>query len=108
MAIINCPVCDKRISSAAKTCEFCKTEFGDNIDDEAQIRLANNLRFKKRQKYQNFSFLFVFLFSVGALIMYFGMTDQNSSLNNLGTILLSLGFIGYISVRILLFIHNRK
>ena len=108
MAIINCPVCDKRISSAAKACQFCKTDFSEEVDDETHIRTANNLRFKKRQRYQNLSFLFVLLFSIGALLMYFGMADQDSLLNNIGTILLSLGFIGYVSVRLLLFMHKRK
>jgi len=75
MAIINCPGCNKRISSAATSCQYCKIKFNDDIDEEQQIRKASNVRFMKLQRLQNFSFLFVMLFATGAMVMYFGITD---------------------------------
>jgi len=108
MAIINCPACSKRISSATSSCEYCKTVFGNDIDEEKQIRLANNLRFMKIQRLQNFSFLFVMVFAAGAMIMYFGITDNDDTLNTAGRIMLALGFIGYVVARVMLVLSRRK
>jgi len=108
MAIINCPGCNKRISSAATSCQYCKIKFNDDIDEEQQIRKASNVRFMKLQRLQNFSFLFVMLFATGAMVMYFGITDANDNLNFAGRLLLGLGFIGYVVSRVLLVMSRKK
>ena len=108
MAIINCPICNKRISSVATTCEFCKTDFADGFDDEKLLRTAKNERFIQIQRLQNFSFLFVMLFAAGALVMYLGMTDQDETLNLSGRIMLAVGFIGYVIARVKLLLVKKK
>ncbi|MCP3673725.1 MAG: zinc ribbon domain-containing protein [Gammaproteobacteria bacterium] len=108
MAIINCPVCNKRISSVATQCEFCKTDFADGIDDEKLLRKAKNKRFIQIQRLQNFSFLFVMLFATGALVMYLGITDQDETLNLSGRVMLAAGFIGYVIARVKLLMAKKK
>jgi len=82
--------------------------FSDDLDEERQIRVASNKRFMKIQRLQNSSFLFVMLFAAGAMVMYFGITDQNEMLNSSGRIMLSIGFIGYVVARVMLVINRRK
>ena len=108
MAIVNCPACSKRISSVAKKCQYCDTVFDQAIDNEQLLRAARNKRIIKLQRLQNFSFLLVMLFAAGALVMYFGLTDQNQSLNYSGRAMLAVGFVGYVVARIMLFMTRRK
>ena len=108
MAIISCPACSKRISSAAKQCQFCKATFDDSIDDEKIAREYQNKRFAKKQSLQNYSFLTVLLFTAGVILMYVGSENGNEILNQAGTIALSIGFVGYIVTRFMLFIGKRK
>ncbi len=102
MAIIKCPACNKRISSVAETCQYCNTVFSDDKDDEAILRSANNARHLKKQRLQNFSFLFIVLFTAGALLMYLGLSDGDESMNTGGRVMIALGFVGYVSLRIAL------
>jgi len=108
MAIINCPVCNKRISSVAESCEYCKTEFSDDTNDEQVLRTARNARFLKIQRLQNFSFLFIVLFTAGALLMYLGISEQNDTFNTGGRVMVALGFIGYVVTRVSLMLSKRK
>ena len=108
MAIINCPACNKRISSVATQCEFCETKFTDGVDDDKLLRMVRNKRIIKVQRLQNYSFLFVMTFAAGALVMYLGMTDQDETLNLIGRIMLALGFIGYVTARVKLLMNRKK
>ena len=108
MAIINCPSCNKRISSVAVNCEYCKAVFDDSEDDEKLMRDIRNKRYAKRQRIQNISFLSVLLFATGAIVMYFGITDSNNTVSGAGRIMLSIGFVGYIVGRVLMFMSRRK
>lgn len=108
MSIINCPVCDKRISSAAKLCLHCNTVFNTTDDVEQVGRAVRNYRFKKLQRLQNFSFVFVMLFATGAIVMYFGISESNEMFNVSGRVMLAIGFIGYVTTRIILLYNRRK
>ncbi|MCP4411495.1 MAG: zinc ribbon domain-containing protein [Gammaproteobacteria bacterium] len=102
MAIIKCPACSKRISSVADTCQYCNTVFSNDKDDEAILRSAKNARLLKKQRLQNFSFLFIVLFTAGALVMYFGLSDGDESMKTGGRVMIALGFVGYVTLRIAL------
>jgi len=108
MAIINCPSCNKRISSVAINCEYCKAVFDDSVDDEKLMRDIRNKRYTKRQRIQNISFLSVLLFAAGAIVMYFGITDSDTGVSDTGRIMLSIGFVGYIVGRVLMFMSRKK
>ena len=108
MAIINCPACNKRISSVSAQCEFCKTDFAEGVDDEKLHRAIRNKRFIQIQRLQNFSFLFVMLFAAGALVMYLGITDEDETLNLAGRVMLAVGFIGYVIARVKLLLVKKK
>jgi len=106
MAIINCPACSKRISSVAESCQYCNTIFSDDMDDEAILRSAKNSRLLKKQRLQNYSFLFIVLFTAGALLMYFGLSDGNEAMNSTGRVMIASGFIGYVVLRIAMMIKK--
>ncbi len=108
MAIINCPVCNERISSVAETCKFCHTTFSEDISEEEIYRSARNARFLKIQRLQNLSFVFIVLFTAGALLMYLGISDQNETYNTTGRVMIALGFVGYVVARVSLVIFKRK
>jgi hypothetical protein len=108
MAIINCPSCNKRISSVAVSCEYCKVVFDDSVDDEKLMREMRNKRYTKRQRIQNISFLSVLLFATGAITMYIGITDSDKMVGDAGRIMLSIGFVGYVTGRILMFMSRKK
>ena len=107
MAIINCPACNKRISSVAKSCDYCDTVFNDDEVDEKTYRKAKSLRFKKLQRLQNFSFIFVLLFTIGALALYLGISNSDPLYNTVGRVTLSIGFVGYIATRAMLIYIRR-
>jgi len=108
MAIINCPSCGKRISSVTTTCQFCKTEFDDSMDDEKLMREMRSKRFAKTRRLQNSSFLSVLLFATGAIVMYYGITDASEVVNYAGRLMLAIGFIGYISTRLMMFMSRKR
>ena len=99
MAIIKCPACGERISSAAKECPHCGAVFGDEDEAERLERKARNLRFKKKAQLQNYSFLAMVAFAAGALLMYFGMGEADELYQDIGRFLVALGFISYIGLR---------
>ena len=106
MAIINCPACNKRISSVAKSCDYCSTTFNENNDEE-NYRKVKNLRYRKLQNLQNLSFIFVLLFTIGATALYFGITNSDQLYNSIGRVTLSIGFVGYIATRAMLMYVRR-
>ena len=103
MAIINCPACGARISSVATECEHCGTKFDDSVDSEKAERDARNARWNKKARLQNFSFLSMLVFAIGALLMYFGMSQADDLYQEIGRYMVGLGFVGYIAFRALIF-----
>jgi len=103
MAIVNCPACGQRISSVATKCEHCKTSFDESVDSEKAERDARNARFNKKAKLQNYSFLSMLVFAIGALLMYLGMSQSDPLYQEIGQVMIGLGFVGYIAFRGLIF-----
>ena len=99
MAIINCPACNERMSSTQPVCPHCGTGVSDDDSIERAERKARNQRFKKKARLQNMSFLCMLTFATGALLMYFGMTNSDSLYQEIGRLLIGLGFVGYIGFR---------
>jgi len=108
MAIINCPSCGKRISSVAVNCQYCKAVFDHSQDDEKVMREIRNKRYAKRQRIQNISFLSVLLFAAGSIVMYFGITELDENMNDAGRIMISVGFVGYIVGRVMMFMSRKS
>ena len=99
MAIIQCPACGERISSAVEICPHCHTNVNDQESIEKAERAARNLNFNKRNRLQNYSFLCMMLFAAGALLMYFGMSNADDLYQEIGRLMIGLGFVGYVGFR---------
>jgi len=109
MAIIQCPNCREKISSRTKICSACNTNlFENNLEQELSERKVRNKRFKRRSRLQNLSFLLVLLFAAGTLVLYSGLVNNDEIYFLTGKIMVLSGFIGYISLRVLLFLDKNK
>ncbi|WP_372871815.1 zinc ribbon domain-containing protein [Shewanella sp.] len=103
MALVQCPVCQKRISSKASSCPHCKT--GTQGDNGSALRIAN---IKKSQRLMNQSFLAMTLFVSGVVVMFWGGEEPEGLRLMSGAVLLTLGFVGYLVTRVQIVLHKRK
>ncbi|MRX26742.1 hypothetical protein [Kangiella sp. HZ709] len=121
MAIVNCRVCNKRISSRAESCSHCGALFSDegeitNLETTQMIQ-----KMRKRSRIQTLSFLAIIVFLIGALLWLFrvditfylnqqfglGYTSDNQIME-VAKYTLALGFVGYIAARIMIYINKKK
>lgn len=99
MALIYCPACSERISSTHTVCPHCKASVKDEETIEKAERKARNERFKKKARLQNYSFLSMVVFAAGAMLLYLGMSNSDDLYQEIGRLLIGLGFVGYIAFR---------
>ncbi|QSX39222.1 zinc ribbon domain-containing protein [Shewanella cyperi] len=103
MALIQCPVCGKRISSKAKQCAHCST--GVDGDMHSRMRIAH---IQKTQRLMNQSFVAMTLFIAGVVIWFWGGEAAEGIRVQAGAVCFSLGFIGYLITRVQIVLHKRK
>jgi len=99
MALIQCSVCNKRISDKSITCASCGAPVNSK-DAEATERAERNLRWKRNKRIQNYSFLTLLTFLIGAFLFWAHRDEIHSWSYYIGVFLLSTGFIGYSVLRI--------
>lgn len=71
MAIVQCPVCQKRISSLAKVCPHCEIALGE-MTPERRVEIAQRKRQRHLKRAKSLSLLALVLAFAGALIWWFG------------------------------------
>lgn len=121
MAIINCRVCKKRISSRADSCSHCGAKFSDegevtNLETTEMIQ-----KMRKRSRIQTISFVAVIVFMIGVLLWLFRsevafyLNEQfglgfegDKQVMNFAKYILALGFVGYIGARIMIYLNKKK
>lgn len=103
MALVLCPVCNKRISSKASSCTHCGA--GVEGDSGSAQRIAH---IKRSQRLMNQSFLAMTLFVSGVVVMFWGGEEPEGLRLNAGAVLLTLGFVGYLITRVQIVLHKRK
>lgn len=99
MALIQCPVCKKRISNKSSTCSGCGAPIGHQ-DEEAIARAEKNIRYQRNRKLQNYAFLSLSIFLIGVFLFWGHRDNVHHWLYYLGVFLLSTGFLGYSIIRI--------
>ncbi|MBT1445507.1 zinc ribbon domain-containing protein [Shewanella sp. JM162201] len=102
MALVQCPVCNKRISSKAGKCPHCNSA---NDDNGSSLRIGH---LKRSQRLMNQSFLAMTLFIAGVVVMFWGGEEPEGMRLNAGAVLLTLGFVGYLITRVQIVLHKRK
>lgn len=121
MAIINCRVCNKRISSRAETCSHCGAIFSDEgeVTNLETTQLVQKMR--KKARIQTLSFMAVIVFMIGVLLWYFeqevtlylntnyglGYSFGNQVMD-VAKYVLALGFVGYVAARIMIYLNKKK
>ena len=96
MALIDCPSCGKKISSKAKQCPHCHTDFTKTNADDAE-RKQSMSRFKKIQGIQNQSMIAMLMFVGGFAFMFLGEPVSQDDLRYKAAITCTvIGFVWYI------------
>ncbi len=121
MAIINCRVCKKRISSRAESCGHCGAIFSEEgeVTNLETTQLIQKMR--KKSRIQTWSFLAMIVFIIGVLLWFFrlditlylnekfalGWTSGNQTLS-IAKYTLAAGFVGYVAARVMGFLNKKK
>lgn len=103
MALVNCPSCNKRISSKAKECSYCKASISS---DNESLRVISHI--KRSNQLMNQSFLALTLFIGGVVTWFWGGEPAEGLRATIALGAFSLGFVGYLVTRIQIVLHKRK
>lgn len=102
MAIVNCPICRRKISDKGKECPSCGSTTDMDADQRRQI--AHGLHRKKLQNIATQNMLAVIIAMAGFYMMYFQAPDENSWQLKLSQLALAIGFAWYIVNRVRYFL----
>ncbi|KFZ38413.1 hypothetical protein HR45_02910 [Shewanella mangrovi] len=103
MALIECPVCKKRMSSKATRCPSCNISVGEESESAARI---NSIQ--KSTQLQTHSFLALTLFIAGVVIWFWGGEVAEGKQALVGAVCFVFGFAGYLITRVRIVLHKRK
>ncbi|MCL1142527.1 zinc ribbon domain-containing protein [Shewanella gaetbuli] len=103
MALVECPKCQKRISSQAKQCSHCKVSLSGNTESLAKIS-----HIQQSNKLMNHSLIFLTLFIGGAVAWFWGGEQAQGYQAIASVFCFIIGFVGYLITRVRLVIHKRK
>ncbi|MCL1079127.1 zinc ribbon domain-containing protein [Parashewanella spongiae] len=102
MALIECSACKKRISSLAKSCQFCGVSQGEESEGTQKIRQIN-----RASQLQTHSFIALTLFIAGVMIWFWGGEAAEGTRLYIGGACFVFGFIGYLITRIRIILNRR-
>ncbi|WP_394392864.1 zinc ribbon domain-containing protein [Shewanella woodyi] len=103
MALIECPSCNKRISSKATECQHCRSQLsGDN-----QV-LSKISHIKRSAQLVNQGLLSMSLFIAGVVVWFWGGEPAEGLRSYIGGACFVLGFVGYLVTRLQIVLHERK
>ena len=98
MALVECPICSKRISSLAKQCQHCKADFAGLSDEQKQAR-RSIVAIKKQNNLLAQSFIAMLLFCGGVLGYFLGDHQAYPWLPLVSQIVGAIGFAWYVFLR---------
>ncbi|BCV32610.1 hypothetical protein [Shewanella algae] len=103
MALVECPLCHKRISSKAPSCPHCSSKLGPNTESLSRIS-----HIQQSTKLMNQSFLALTLFIAGVVIWFWGGEVAEGNRAIAGAVCFTFGFVGYLITRVRIILHKRK
>ncbi|MCF1430072.1 MAG: zinc ribbon domain-containing protein [Shewanella sp.] len=103
MALIECPVCSKRISSVARECQHCHAKLDGNL---ASLQRISHI--KRSQTLMNQSFLAMTLFIAGMVIWFWRGEPAEGIRALIASACFFVGFVGYLVNRVRIVLHKRK
>ncbi|MCG9696719.1 zinc ribbon domain-containing protein [Shewanella sp. Isolate11] len=103
MALIQCPSCNKRISSLVKTCPHCAQK--NSAENESLNKITH---IKRSNQLMNQSFFAMTLFIAGVVIWFWGGEPAEGMRANIAAICSVFGFTGYLIARVRIVLHKRK
>ncbi|BAJ02028.1 hypothetical protein [Shewanella violacea] len=103
MALINCPSCQKRISSKATKCSSCSANLTGDTDSLTTIS-----HIKRSNQLMNHSMLSMTLFIAGVVIWFWGGEPAQGVRSYIAGVFFVFGFVGYMITRLRIVLHKRK
>lgn len=107
MAIIQCIVCSKKVSSKAETCNYCGAKLKGTTEEQLE-RATHIQKIKKSRRIQALSFLAIIVFVGGVLLKYLQPSGEGAVWDTVAVYLISAGFLGYIVLRLWAMFTKRK
>ncbi|PXF62654.1 hypothetical protein [Kangiella spongicola] len=107
MAIIQCIVCNKRISSKAESCSHCGARLKGSTEEQLE-RAAHIQKLKQNRRWQSASFLAVIAFAAGFLLKFFPVGEDPELWDKVALYLMAAGFFGYIVIRLWMMFNKRR
>lgn len=102
MSIINCPNCDKPVSSLIRLCPYCGFQRGEVSDEE--LREFRRRKLRDRVYHLKMTSYVIMTLFLGAFGWYWFETRGFTRLSSMGPILLlALTSVAYIAVRVYVF-----
>lgn len=115
MSLINCPVCQKKISDKAVECPHCQFSFNQDQDDIERSRIMKFRSYRdKMYRYKMLTFTAIAIAVIGLVPMlwsYAKALDYGFNVkftNHWGMYLVYAGFAIYIIVRVLMYFSKRN
>ena len=107
MALVECPICNKRISSLAAECSHCQTDLTQLTDEQKKAR-RGIATLKKQQRLMTQSFLAMLVFCAGVLAFLLGDHQSYPWLPLAAQIVGVIGLVWYLVLRIFMVVHKVK
>ncbi len=103
MALIECPVCRKRMSSKATSCPNCEAKASG--DNSSQVRINH---IQQSSSLINQSFVAMTLFIAGVVLWMWGGEPAEGMRAYISGVCVVFGFVGYLITRVRIVLHKRK
>lgn len=115
MSLINCPSCQKKISDKASVCSHCDYSFDQSEEDLARQKVLNYRVFRDKMyqlKMLGFASMALAVFGLVPMLWTYAKAIDygfNASItNHWGKYFIVLGFLMYVTVRVLMLVTNRN
>ncbi len=115
MSLIKCPSCQKQISDRVKTCPHCEYSFKQSVKELNRAKVLRYRKYRDRMyRYKMFTFSAIAIAVFGFVPMlwtYAQAIDYGfnaSIMNHWGIYLVMIGFLLYVSIRVMMYITKRN
>lgn len=98
MALVECPICSKRISSRASECQHCGGQLNTLSEGQKAAR-RDIITFNKQQRLLTQSFIAMLVFCAGVLGYFLGDHQRYTWLPLASQIVGVTGLVWYVAVR---------